>query len=276
MQDNEPWKNDALGNVQPEGLSSPMNQPQLPHPPLGRPPVPSHLRRDHNIPGGEQHAVAPENLPKGTNNLFTNDQPNVESSTSEYDFILNPAKPAKPIIPLAPILNGKNKFSRIFIILGLIFIIIIFLAVVLNLTKGTSNDAALVSVAADQSALLNVINNANSSTTAVPASDQNILATSALALKSSSSQLLAYMSANDLKITTLQLNSKISSAANTEIATSQSSGNYSQTLNAVLISQFNTYQSDLRYANSLTKGIHGRALLSSDYNQAKLILGQLQ
>ena len=254
-----------------EPPTSPSPPPQTPGRPDLPPPVPNPLRQAHSMPASEQHVVDVNNLPKNANNnLFQSDKPSLASSSPAYDFILN----SEQVKPSRKINLPQTKLTRIVIGLAAALVLIIMFGIISSLLKSPSNLPYISSVLEDQQELIHVssvaanesdINNVN----------QNFASTATVALSSNATQLQSYLKANGQVLSSKVLNAKVSSLTDQRLTSAESSGDFNSTFNEIASSQLNTYLADLRLAYSKTTGPHGRALLTSFYNQANLLLKSL-
>jgi hypothetical protein len=245
-------------------------EPSSPGRPDMPPPVPNPLRQDHSMPVGEQLSVDVNNLPKNAgNNLFQ--ASGNSSANSDYDFILNPAPPTHPAIKNS-LLHGT--LARV--VMGLIgvFVIIIVIAVIASLSKGSSNLPYFESVLEDQQELIHITTNAVNEPD-ISSSNQNFVSTASTSLNSNSTQLESYLATSGVKISTSVLSLKVSSTIDNDLTNAESSGSFNSTFDQVAKADLNGYMEDLKLAYSKTTGPQGRALLSSFYNQAGLLIVSL-
>lgn len=255
-------------NFEPSTSPAPATPSQKPNLP---PPVPNPLKQDHSIPGGEQHTVDINSLPKAANQaLFQNDSPAPIVSDSSYNFILNPDTPKRkfslnlPTGNLAKVVEG---------LVGL-FILVILFAIVSSLFKSPSNVPSLLSVLEDQQEIAHIASNAVQESN-ISSNNQTFAATANLALSSNSSQLQTYLANNGHKVSSKVLALKVSAATDEVLTNAESAGDFNSTFEQIAKNQLNNYLADLNRAYTSTKGSHGRALLVSFFRQAKLLSAAL-
>ncbi len=279
--------------MQPNGIRPNVSSFQPPRP-APHPPVPDPLRRGHSMPGGEQHTVELNTLPIASKSMFESQseaqnnlqpppqpqggpqvisgsqqpQPNGEPS---YDFIMDPGSVRAKKFGL-PGLSPK-LFRLSVALFGLLLLLIIF-SVVKSVLSGGSNLPQLTTVMQDQQELLHITSPAILPHD-ISGNNSTFSATTQLTMSSSYTQLQTYLAANHIKVNPKLLNLKISSSTDQALTTAEAAGTYNQTFNQVAQSDLNGYLNDLGTAYNVTKGLKGRALLTSDYNQAKLLLVQL-
>ncbi len=267
-------------------------RPVSPHPP-----TPDPLRRSHSMPVGSQHTVELDTLPVAAESLFSSDHPTqvapgagpigpqvispspdgqappTPQSTDPYDFMNTPEAPKKMSLNLPGFNSAGPTVKRLITILVGLLLLVIVVSVFKSILAGGTNLNQLTVVVQDQQELLHISTAASQVQNLFP-NDQNLVATAQISLSSASSQTLSYLTLNKVKLKTATLDGRISKSIDLQLTNAQTAGNYDQVLDQVIQSQLNRYQSDLHYAYVATKGPHGRALLSSEYNQAGLLLSE--
>jgi flagellar basal body-associated protein FliL len=256
------------------------------------PPIPDQLNRSHSMPFGEQHNVELNTLPVAAQTLFERPEgsstvvspngpqqqatPPIDSN-DPYSFIMNQGANHGNKGPGVPSLPGLPPMaSRLLLVGGGLLILIIIIVIFKSLLAGSGKSTGLVSVAQDQTAMLSIINGiTQTSQSQLNTANQNIVSTMQVSLESSQQQLETYLSSNHMKVSTKTLALKESTATTTSLANAESAGDFDITLDQILKSQLDTYQSDLSLAYRQVKGPKGKALLTSDYNQSKLMLSQI-
>jgi hypothetical protein len=267
------------------------------------PPVPDQLRRSHSMPMGEQHKVELDTLPLAARtSMFESDtntqaespqsqntyptqpsapMPSGDSSPAPmppnadpYDFIVGHNQAAKQPLSLPKLPGTNSLLTKLLMALGAFILLIIVVSVGKSLFSGPTNVPALTTVAQDQIELMHIATNAAQEPD-ISSDNTTFIATLQLSVTSSNSQLINYMSVNGHKVGQKELNLKISNTTDQDLTTAETAGTYNQTFDQIATTQINTYLSDLNSAYNLTKGPKGRALLTSDFNQAKLLLTQI-
>lgn len=191
--------------------------------------------------------------------------------SQEYSFITNPEKPAKQ--PLLP--SGNSLPQRALLATGgLLALVIIFVIIKSLLGGGGSNLTSFVGVAQDQQELMHLATNA-SQQKSLTVNDQNFAATSQLSLASSQATIVKYLSTNGHKVNLKTLNLKLSLSLDNQLVNAAAATTYDQTFQEITKTKLTAYLSDLQQTYKQTKGKNGRALLNDDYNQAQLLLTQL-
>jgi hypothetical protein len=235
--------------------------------------IPEHAQKiidQRSAPGVGQSVPTPTAVPQPAV------QPNLPPPTPDqpYDFIMDAPKTPGNGSPL-PQLNSTPKRAALFV--GGLFVLLILFLIIKSLLSGTSNFTLLVGVAQDQQEILHLtstVTNASQQQN-LSAADQNFAATTSASIGSSQTTLATYMAANKHKLNPKTLNLKVSKALDDQLVTAQANGTYDQTFQQILKGRLTSYSSDLSQAYQKTKGSKGRALLASDYSQAKLLLKQL-
>lgn len=212
-------------------------------------------------PNSDQLPVMPP-----TNQIPTN------SPGSAYDFILNPDKP-KRRFNIGQSLPGRPLTKIIVGVIGLIVLIII-ISIIVSALKPKSQLSYMVPVLQDQQELVHVLNSTGNISD-ISSNNQTFIATANLALSNSLQGLTTYLTANHYKVSTKQLNLKVSSLTDSALSSAEASGDYNATFTQIMNQQLHTYMNDMSTAYLKNKGVHGRTLLNSDYKQAKLLLVSL-
>lgn len=199
-------------------------------------------------------------------------QPQAHDPTQQFDFIMNPQKPAKKPVLLP---GGNSQFGKLALILGGLVVLVILVAVVASLMGGKSpNLTAMTTVAQDQAELARVAKLGESQATNQTLSNAAISID--LTALSANQQLVSYLATNGHKLGDKELSLKRDSRTDTQLKTAEDASNFDPTYAGVLETQLNTYQHDLKTAYASATGPKGRALLSSEYTAAGLLLKQLK
>jgi len=201
------------------------------------------------------------------------EQSEPHAAVQQYDFILNPENPVKKPL-LIP--TGNSMLSRLAIGVGGLVVLVILVVVIAGLLGGSSggNLAALTTVAQDQTELTRV---ANLSTSQTPSQDvANVAINTSLSVSSAKQQLLTYLADNGHNLGVKDLNLKRDTRTDTQLQTAAAASNFDSTFISVLQTQLDAYQRDLKLAYGSTTGPKGKALLSSQYDAAELLLKQLK
>jgi hypothetical protein len=260
--------------VQPSTARPNIAQPATPAP---HAPVPDPLRRGHSIPYGSQHTVELDTLPEATP-LFQADQPATPPEQpaapapqgSNYDFITSPEQPKRRLsLP-----GGDSKLKKVLFAAGGLLVLMIIFVVLKGVLAGSSNLPLFVGIAEDQQELIHLVTNAKQQPD-LSSDNQNFVATAQLSLSSSQSDLLKYLAANHKKVVPKQLGLKISTATDEQLTAAASAETYNQTFKDVMKTKLTGYSNNLKQAYRQTTGKKGRAQLSADYDQAQLLLTQL-
>lgn len=203
-------------------------------------------------------------------------QPQPQPNGGNYDFIMNPAKP-----PRKPLLPTNSIASRLLVVVGGIFVLLIIFVVVSNLLKGSNHVLpALTSVGQQQQELLQLTGadlqtGSSNQAPTLSANGKNFAATVQLTVGSAQSQLTTYLLNNHYKLKKNLFSLTLSKTLDEQLSAAVSAGNFESTFDTVMQSQLKTYERVLQQAYGQVTGPKGRALLSSDYDQAQLLLTQL-
>jgi hypothetical protein len=265
---------------------------QAPRPVTPHAPTPNVLRRDHsNVQAGQYDAqfhhdlfaaeqqpgqtVAPDQAYPPQQPQPPAGQPPAGPAPHPYDFIMNPEQPSGPKFNLPGLSPGSSMAKKLLYGLGGFMALLILFVIARSIFSGGSNLQPYVVVAQDQQEIIHLIENIDSKQD-LPVSTQNFVATASASIASGQAQILSYLTTNKQKVKTDQLNLKINAATDQRLVTAASAGTYSSTFADVMKTELNTYMSDLSTAYKQSSGPKGRALLSSQYDQAGLMLQQLE
>jgi hypothetical protein len=131
-------------------------------------------------------------------------------------------------------------------------------------------------VAQDQQELVHLLTPQQENLTASLADDtKNFAATAKVTLASSQSQVIQYLTSNGQKVDAKKLGLKINPQTDEQLTTAAAAGTYDETFREIMKSELNTYMNDMSAVYKEATGKKGRALLSDQYNQAQLLLKQL-
>lgn len=237
-------------------------------------PLPDKLRRGHSQPYGEQHTVELNTLPNDQSLFQADSQPQPQSSGPhhpDYEFIMNPEQQ-----PKQPFLPGSNSVpTRFLVVGGLLIVLMVAFVVVKGLLAGKSNLPGFVTVAQDQQSLIHITQQASQQPD-LSTDNKNFAATAQLSLNSAQSNLLTYLKQNHQKVSAKQLNLRISANTDNQLQNAAAGSTYNQTFKEVMSTQLHGYVNALQSTYQQITGPKGKALLNSDYTQAKLLLTQLE
>ncbi len=193
--------------------------------------------------------------------------------SQEYNFITSPEKSAKRQWQLP---GGNSLLQRVLLGAGGLLVLIIIFVIVKSLLGGGNNAVltSFVGVAQDQQELIHLATNASLQTN-LTVNNRNFVATAQLSLTSSQTAVGKYLSTGGHKVSLKTLNLKISTSLDTQLTNAAAATTYDQTFQEITKSKLTAYISDLQQTYKQTKGKTGRTLLNDDYNQAQLLLTQL-
>ena len=206
-------------------------------------------------------------------NPQTQAEPQAGAPSNEYDFITNPEQPAlKRSLPSLPGIS-PTAMRAVFAAGGL-FVLVILFVIIKGALSGTSNLTLFIGVAQDQQELIHLAIN-TSQQQGLAVDNQDFAATAKLSLGSSQSAVVNYLANNGQKVDLKKLSLKVSTATDSQLTTAAAATTYDQTFQEIMKAKLTTYISDIQQTYQQTKGKKGRALLNDSYNQAQLLLSQL-
>lgn len=188
----------------------------------------------------------------------------------QFDFIMNPEQPSKRGFNF----GGSSLLIKVGVIAGGILILVVLFSILRGVLGGSSNMTAYTVVVQDQQELIHLTAGA-STQQGLTTSNQNFLATASTSLTSSQNKTLTYMSKNGLKVKPKVLTLKISKSTDDQLSAAASAGTYNATLKEVMNSKLKAYQRDLQQTYNQVNGKLGRAMLSDQFDQASLLITQL-
>ena len=156
---------------------------------------------------------------------------------------------------------------------GLIGLFILF-SVLKGLVVGGPNLTPLVGLAQEQQAIIH-LTEASKRQKDLNVVNKNFATTAQASLTTSQTNIIKYLQLNGKKTAGKTLNAKVSTKIDEQLTAAAAAATYNQTFQDIMKTKLNTYMTDLKQAYQQTSGKKGRALLSADYNQAQLLLTQL-
>lgn len=228
-------------------------------------------QQNQQAQSGASNGFQPAGYQSGNAQQFNPGQQNGNYDPNDpYSFILNPEQP-KP---------SKFNFNaslpvKILAGLGALVVILIVGSIIKGIVFGGGGiPESYVSVAQDQQAMLAILND-RSNQQNLNNSTQAFAITAQMSLASSQSKLINYMQLNKKKVSPKVLALKVNPATSKQLEASISASTYDQTFRQVMKSKLNQYKQQLKATYLESNGQKGRALLDDSYNQADLLLIQL-
>jgi len=198
------------------------------------------------------------------------DQTSQTPPENAYDFIMNPEKPSRKTNLALP----KSLGLKLVVVSGGILALIVVFIIFKSLLSGGGSYTAFIPVVQEQQELIHLTSSITPQQS-LSANDLNFNATTQLSVTSSQAALLTYLKTHKVKVSTKQLNLKVSSTVDNQLTTAQTAGTFRQTYEETMLSQLNAYKLNLAQAYK-TAGKNGKTLLNDDYVQAQLLINQLQ
>jgi len=161
---------------------------------------------------------------------------------------------------------------------GALLVLIIIISIARSLFSGGGNTQALTDVAQEQQAMIHVLTNdpgEGSRQVTLSPDNQTFAATAKTSLTSAQQQLVIYMTNNHKKIDVNALEENTNPAIDEQLTAAVDNSTYDSTFKQVMQSQLTKYQKALQAAYQKTDGPIGRKLLSDEFDDAKLLLTQL-
>jgi hypothetical protein len=178
-----------------------------------------------------------------------------------------------------PSLSGNKLMPfRVLAIGGGLFALLIVFIVLKSLLGGNGIGPDFIAVAQDQQELIHLtstITQQNDQAATLSTINQNFAITTQASITSEQTQLLSYLKANHISVSTKLLSLKVSSSLDSQLSAASATSNYDQTFQQISQTLLATYQQDLRRAYAQNKGPVGRQLLNNFYNASALLNKQL-
>lgn len=196
-----------------------------------------------------------------------------------YDFIMNPDQPATPkksLLPGSGDSGTKGIVLRVGLVAGGLVVLLIIFSVVRGLLTGGGSQPHLITVVQDQQELVQLTTKATQQQ-GISTTNSNFAATASLSLSSAQSDMIQYLSVTGVKkIEPKALNLKVSAKTDKQLTDAAVASTYNETFHGLMKTKLETYQRDLQQAYNKTSGPNGRKLLSAQFDQAELLLVQLE
>jgi hypothetical protein len=198
-------------------------------------------------------------------------QPPANPPGSPYDFMtMNPEKPSRKFsLP-----GGSSLASRALVIGGGLLMLFIIFAILKSLFGSGSDFTPFISVAQDQQELVH-LTTAATQQQGISTASQNFAATTQLTIGSAQANLIKYLATNHKKVSSKVLILKVSASTDSQLQAAIAATTYDETFQQVMKNELGTYMKDMQQVYNQTKGKKGRTLLRTDYQQAQLLLTQL-
>lgn len=242
-------------------------QPQGPQTPQG-PPQPGQTVSPYAAP---QPPLGPPQPPLAPQPYTQPQQTPVQPQQQPYDFIMNP--PAPPKKPLFGGFGG-SLLARVGLVGGGLVLLLIIFTVLQGFFKSEPPLDNIVTIAQDQQQLIHLSTGAMQQQN-LTTSIKNFAATTQVTVTSSQSSTSAYLTENGKKVNVKELNLGIDPALDERLKTAAAATTYNQTFQEIMKAQLTEYMSHLEQAYEVIKGPKGQQLLRDQYQQAKLLLEQV-
>jgi len=193
----------------------------------------------------------------------------VDPNHDPYGFIMNPqVKPKRRLFGLDPFI------MKIILILGAAAVLMIIAAIALSaFSKPKVNITDLVGLTQTQNEIVRISYNA--STEAVQQVTRNLAVTTEFSVKTQQTQLLTFLGTEGRTVKTKELAFKQNATTDQQFATAKQTSTFDLVYSQVVQKELQNYSSTLKqlYSNSTNDTV--RNLLSTDYQQAQLLISQV-
>jgi hypothetical protein len=188
--------------------------------------------------------------------------PPYEKPKTAYDFITKP-----------PTKHDSGSSNRLVLVAGggLVVVIVLFLFIKL-FTGGTDNSTRLLTAAQQQTEIARV---ATLGTTTGEQTTKNVAFNTSYSITSDSQKLVAVLAENGVKLKQKQLVAKTNPKTDESLKAAKAAANFDETFLKTLDEELADYQATLQdaYDNSNNQAV--KAVLSTNFNNAKLLRTQI-
>jgi len=195
-------------------------------------------------------------------------------TNSNYDFILNPQNPKKSFN-----ISGNSMPKKLFAILSILILLIVGFTIFKNLTTTkVLSISDLTNVVIEQQKIINLMQNdftVSSSSNQLNQSQINSITTINLSIASDQKSLINYLKNSSYVIKSSTISSVKTTSLDTQISNAAAAGSLTSTYNSIMKSELNNYLNYLSIGYNTTKGPKGKALLKQEYQNANILLKQL-
>ena len=197
--------------------------------------------------------------------------PPVQDPNNPYHFILSPQQNAKK--SLLPVPQPSSKKGRILTVCALLVVVFIVFSLVSSLlsSQGKASQEQMVSIAARQQELIRV-----STIGAQKAKSQeakNLALTTQFTLTTDQIKLQATMLKSGIKLTSIQLNSRKNIKTDAQLIQADQTNQFDEVFSKTVTDELTSYQQAISTAFKQQKGPVTRALLTTEFNNAAIIIG---
>jgi hypothetical protein len=185
-----------------------------------------------------------------------------------YEFIVSPNTSKHR----GSLFGGNSFLKQIVLLVGGSAVLMIIIAVAVSLLAPKGSTGNLTAIAERQQEIIRVATAASSQ---VASQDtKNFVASTELAVTSSQSQVLAYLSVHGGKPSDKQLALDQDAQTDTQLTNAQATNTYDSAAKQILTTQLNTYAGLLQTAYKQTSSAQVKQLLQQSYSAAALLVEQ--
>lgn len=198
------------------------------------------------------------------------------SPDQAYAFITNPVQSPKKS-GIASILSSSSLPLRIALVTGGLLVLLVLFVIIRGLFTSSPAVDSFIPIVQEQQAIILLVSDAEKEGGQnLSAGNKNVMATVNVSLTSSQTATIKYLNTNNKKLKPEQLNLKVSTATNKQLADAATSGTYNQVFHDILESKLAAYGNALNQAYKQNPGPKGKALLTDSYKQLQLMQTQLK
>lgn len=195
---------------------------------------------------------------------------NTNFNSAQYDFITNPNQPTK-----TSLLGGGGQKQRILIVvLGALVLLIIFILVFsLIFGRGSGNANQMLAIGRAQTELMRVSELGERKAGSEQA--KSLAVSTKLTMTSQQQTLIQYLQDSGQKrISERDLQTAPNSQTDQTLTTAETNGRFDEAFLSVMNEQLRAYRRLLQETYDSVGGENAKQLLSNDFNQINLLLGE--
>lgn len=174
--------------------------------------------------------------------------------------------------------NSSSLLTRIIVVVvGFVLLIVIYSIIKGILSAPPINSLDFTYLIENQQQILHILNTdvTNNNSGLLTQAQQDFASTASVAVQSAQNATITYMEHYGIKVNTSKLSTYASSSIDQELANAQTANDFSQTFSTIISTQLSNYQQALSTTYKATSLSGGRAMLSDEYAQNKLLITAL-
>lgn len=193
--------------------------------------------------------------------------PTIRSGHNPYEFIINPATPKRQSF-----FNTQSLGKRVAVIGGMIVVLIIIASIVMSALAPKDITTDLIKIDQQQEEILRVAGNALQQANSQDL--KNFLTNTEATVTTSQVQVNQYLADHHKKVSPKVLSLGKDTNTDTLLTNALAANNYNQVALQTLITQLQTYATQLQTSYKLAPGSTSKAILQKSFTTAEMLLDQ--